>query len=336
MRRIEGLDYLRGISAFLIMIYHYQSWITNSRLDSSSILSRFGVYGVSIFYILSGLTLYLVYNSKTHFSYKSFYLKRLFRIYPLLILVTILHLIIGNSNFDLIKFILNITGLFGIFAWDNYYATGAWSIGNELVFYLIFPFMLVFAKRSKTLFFIAAILFMGIYCLFSFKILDHQLPISQQWRLYINPMNQAFLFIIGMLIGFFANIIEKLKKLYFLFIIIGMLIFVLIPSKGDSINIVTGLSRITYTISITIICLGFYMISLHKSFFTRMLTFFGEISYSIYLLHPIVYILMSQISKGTTLFILSILLSIVISHLVYKYFEIPIIKSKLLQKLTKY
>lgn len=61
--RIDSLDYLRGIMALLIMLYHYYSWIY-SGFDSSEFMGRIGVYGVSIFYILSGLTLYVAYKEK--------------------------------------------------------------------------------------------------------------------------------------------------------------------------------------------------------------------------------------------------------------------------------
>ena len=59
--RIYSLDYLRGIMALLIMLYHYFSW-HYSGFDSSDFMGRIGVYSVSMFYILSGLTLYVVYK----------------------------------------------------------------------------------------------------------------------------------------------------------------------------------------------------------------------------------------------------------------------------------
>lgn len=58
--RLHNLDYLRGIAASVIMIYHLSSWVFG-RHDVGSFLGKSGVYGVSIFYILSGLTLFYVY-----------------------------------------------------------------------------------------------------------------------------------------------------------------------------------------------------------------------------------------------------------------------------------
>jgi len=61
MQRLYTLDYLRGATAFFIMIYHYCSWMSIGN-SPDSFLGKIGIYGVSIFYILSGLTLYYVYQ----------------------------------------------------------------------------------------------------------------------------------------------------------------------------------------------------------------------------------------------------------------------------------
>lgn len=74
------LDVLRGMAAFGIMIYHYAT-STFGHFQASNPLGRFGVYGVSIFYILSGLTLTLIYpySSLNGLNLLSkFYVKRFF------------------------------------------------------------------------------------------------------------------------------------------------------------------------------------------------------------------------------------------------------------------
>jgi exopolysaccharide production protein ExoZ len=63
MNRLYNLDYLRGLAAFGIMIYHYLSW-TLGNFSADTFMGRLGIYGVSIFYVLSGLTLYYVYFDK--------------------------------------------------------------------------------------------------------------------------------------------------------------------------------------------------------------------------------------------------------------------------------
>ncbi|MBK9510397.1 MAG: acyltransferase [Cytophagaceae bacterium] len=136
MHRLHNLDYLRGIAAFGIMIYHFSLWNFGA-FPAESILGRVGIYGVSIFYVLSGLTLYHVYFHKMTLSFsslKDFWIKRIFRIFPLLWLATILFVIIERKELDFYRIFLNLTGFFGFIKWDYYLAVGSWSIGNELVF----------------------------------------------------------------------------------------------------------------------------------------------------------------------------------------------------------
>ncbi|WP_408054947.1 acyltransferase family protein [Sulfurihydrogenibium yellowstonense] len=83
--RIESLDYLRGIMALSVMIYHLTSW-NLYHPGASTLLGRLGIYAVSIFFILSGLSIAVAYS---HFindlkSSIAFYIRRIFRIWPLL------------------------------------------------------------------------------------------------------------------------------------------------------------------------------------------------------------------------------------------------------------
>ncbi|WP_404479139.1 hypothetical protein ACI06P_26325 [Sphingobacterium sp. ML3W] len=88
------------------MIYHYSNMV--APIPDYSILSKFGYYGVSIFYILSGLTLFHVCEHRFNFTFseiKVFFKKRVFRIFPLLILTTLLSIYFVKP--DLKTIILN-------------------------------------------------------------------------------------------------------------------------------------------------------------------------------------------------------------------------------------
>ncbi len=61
--RVESLDYLRGLLAVSVMIYHYVAW-SGVELGADTVLGRLGIYSVSTFYILSGLSLGLVYRGR--------------------------------------------------------------------------------------------------------------------------------------------------------------------------------------------------------------------------------------------------------------------------------
>ena len=241
--------------ALFIMFYHYLSWHYSS-FDSSHFMGRIGVYGVSIFYILSGLTLYIVYNNKLFsVGYVQYFIRRILRIYPLLILITLLtvfllknYLYVFTDDRSLESFLLNITGLFGFVAPKRYIATGAWSIGNELVFYIFFPIVLILSKRNKYLLFIffSIALLIGIY--FAFYIIDSNLGLSKNWGAYINPFNQLFLFIGGMVVAqlFYFGRFKNLSWPKYLFIIF-FFIFYFYPVGGDRVNIVSNFNRIIFS-----------------------------------------------------------------------------------------
>lgn len=108
-QRISGLDSLRGIAALLIVFYHYLTWqkgVGFVGYGSSNFFGIFGVYGVSIFYVLSGMTLSLIYHQRIlgRRSVLDFFTKRFFRIFPLLWVVTIATLILNFHDHSLRKY----------------------------------------------------------------------------------------------------------------------------------------------------------------------------------------------------------------------------------------
>ncbi len=52
MKRLYNLDYLRGLAAFGIMVYHYMKY-TFGTFTADSFMGKIGIYGVSVFYVLS-------------------------------------------------------------------------------------------------------------------------------------------------------------------------------------------------------------------------------------------------------------------------------------------
>lgn len=329
--RLHNLDYLRGLAAFGIMIYHYCSWGLGD-FSSDTIMERIGIYGVAIFYVLSGLTLFHVYFEKLNFSRESifsFFKRRIFRIFPLLWfinIVSLLYIYISNTSFPSYKVILvNFTGLFGIVAWWAYFSTGVWSIGNELVFYIFFPFFVLLTKSKKISMLILSLFILSCYLYFAFIKLNTNITLAEQWKNYINPLNQVFLFLGGFLIGYFFHNKKIQINTSLILLISGLLIFIFYPSTGNSINIVTNLSRLVFSFSCFIICLSVYKITKDlPRVIHRPLSFLGEMSYSVYLIHPVIWFFFSFYNhkiEGGQKIIICIFISLFISYFIYSYFE---------------
>ncbi|HYG51963.1 MAG TPA: acyltransferase, partial [Flavobacteriales bacterium] len=258
--RLLHLDYLRGLSALGIMMFHYCSW-TMGRFESDSFLGRFGVYGVSIFYVLSGITLFHVYKKKLTATFSSlvdFFKKRFLRIFPLYWVATISTLILLGYNPGIFKLGIHLSGLFGFVKWHESIAVGSWSIGNELVFYAVFPFILFTARKSLWLLVLISASIFCLYVYFAFFAIDPDNKLPGFWRDYVNPLNQLFLFLGGFLIGFVFQHM-RIKNLWNIILLIFSLIaFIFYPVNGEFIHLVSGTNRMVFTALCFLICFGFY------------------------------------------------------------------------------
>jgi peptidoglycan/LPS O-acetylase OafA/YrhL len=335
--RLASLDYLRGLAAFGVMVFHYSMW-SFGLFSSENSLGRVGIYGVSIFYILSGLTLYLAYFDRMGNPSKKgladFGIKRFFRIFPLLWLLSLVTILLEKDTFSRETIILNFTGLFSVAKWADTICYGAWSIGNELVFYLFFPVFIFLSKKSKLLFAAFSLGIFLMYLWFACVRMDSTKTLGDFFLDYTNPLNQVFLFLSGYLIGFSLQKINPGKTISLALIAASVLAFIFIPIKGDSILLVTGFNRLFFTLICLIVCFCFYKTNfglpgiVHKALQTL-----GEISYSVYLAHPIAWkllsIVLTKYLPGFNPFAkigIGFALSIAMAYVVYHGFERPFMR----------
>jgi len=343
MKRVESLDYLRGIMAVSVMLYHYFSWSFGT-LGSETLLGKLGIYAVSIFYILSGLSLAIVYDKRINnvSDVGTFFIKRLFRIFPLFWLVVTASIVlkylssqVGNSEFDVTVYtvFLNYSLLFGFFEPTAYLSTGAWSIGNEMVFYLILPFVFFLNNKNKLILPFVILCSFAIGLFFSFELLDPEKPLTEQWSIYINPFNQIFLFMAGVAIGKWGNRISNISdSLAWSLIGLTLLLFVFWPAQGDKIQIITGIERWLYSfLSVLLVLIVYVLNPKLSSWRHKVFSFLGQGCYSIYLIHPIVSMpivyVFSIIGLGNLpAYTLSFILTLVFSWFSFKYIESPMMK----------
>ena len=146
INRIKQLDWLRGALALLIAIYHFSIYF-GERPTSRDFLGRIGVYGVSMFFIISGISIAISsFNTlKTFNGILSFYIKRILRIGPLYIAVSTIYLLLLFYDTGYLawkSYLVIITLTFGFIDTNASMVPGGWSIGNELVYYLITPILI--------------------------------------------------------------------------------------------------------------------------------------------------------------------------------------------------
>ena len=77
---LNHIQFLRGLSVLLVFFYHLKLNIF-----------QYGFLGVDIFFVISGYVItsriYKEYQNKRSFNFIKFYLKRIKRIYPVLIFI---------------------------------------------------------------------------------------------------------------------------------------------------------------------------------------------------------------------------------------------------------
>lgn len=338
-QHFEALDWLRGLMAFSIMFYHYTSWFIKP-MDSSSLIGRLGIYGVSIFYILSGLNLAIAYNKRINNfkAIQSFILRRVFRILPLLWLATILYLIVHEipqyylppPSLEIL--FLNFTALFGFVSPKSYILIGAWSIGNELVFYSMFPLIIYMYNKRLSIGNILFVIVVIVEIVFSFFILTPNKTLGSQWTTYINPFNQLFLFVLGVATYYNFNKLKN-NNLINILGLLSILLFIFYPVSGDQIYLSTGFNRFFFSIWCCIVVLMFWKMKISPPIFLKqLLNTIGASTYSIYLLHQtvilVVKLFMDKIGYSNVYILItaSVITTIILSSYVYRYYEKPFIK----------
>lgn len=353
-KRYDSLDYLRGIMAFAVMIYHYVAWNDVQLIyPFDQTLNRLGVYAVSMFYIVSGATLSIVYiNRKIDKQLvRDFTIRRIFRIAPLFYLACTLKLLFdlaqyvsGNGFSSITNFIignakvalLNYSLLFSWFSPNTVIPRGGWSIGNELVFYSVLLVLFLALKKSIRLFQISVFLiFIGSFS-FSYIFIDSNSTIVNEWNTYALSLNQMYFFAGGLILGFVIKKEIEIHKFTIITIIVMIsAIFAFLPITGsDAIHLVTGWGKVVFSSLMFILCLavGFWT-ETGNSFINKVLKFLGETSYSIYLMHPLVYFVTDTIFSRTISLqsnlikiVVSVLLTIFVSKYTYSLIEKPFIK----------
>lgn len=341
--RIQSIDYLRGLMALSVVLYHFSIMFNRwGDIDSGTTLGRLGVYAVSAFYVISGMAMYLSHKSGewSLLRYVIFIIKRFLRLAPVYWLalgfITIASILFSkNFKFDFIIYIQNIFLTFGLTNPSGYLVMGGWSIGNEIVFYLLFPLFILLTKSNALL--VILINFSTIslfYCAFWYMNAD--IGLGEQWVHYINPLNQIFYFTFGIILAkVLLPFVGYLKPFFIMASIVLFSGFVLFPVGGDLINIITGWNKIYFSVLIIMICACFFMIGdlvsikpLHVA-----LKFLGDISYPLYLLHGVTFIclkgfLSSRNIPADTMLLIGvavILLLFLASWICHILIEIPII-----------
>ncbi|MGR5946084.1 acyltransferase family protein [Enterobacter sp. C4G1] len=322
--RFDTLDGLRGLAAILVAIHHsfffywyakHGEWSINyiggGRLQV--LVDYLGKGSVSIFFMITSFLFWgKILCRVDTIDWREFYIKRFFRIVPLYIVVVLFSIfyvmLTVKTPFDIYPYIRvsfywltfdffgtpNING----FPLSKSIVAGVfWSLSYEWMFYFLIPAFSVFAVSKKSSMFIVCMMLAILAFIYGVNI-----------EIGLWPQIHVLCFIIGAacahIYKFYPGFIKKLKSPVFSVIAVaalGVCIYLFDTPYSHVPTILIG-------IAFMIISSGNSILGFLK---TRSMKILGTISYSVYLLHGIIYtVLFSPMIKSGVSFQVAIAITI--------------------------
>ena len=352
MKRLEHIELLRFLAATAVIITHYlhffNPFFSNSNLNAyASFLEfnennfpfyfyleqfyRFGYMGVNFFWQISGLVLAYSYIHKSDVTFRKFFINRFARLYPLhfitLLLIILLQYIslkitgsyqITDNNFynglnDLTNFILQLTFLSGWIETSKFsYNFPIWSVSIEILIYFIFFWTLRFIKKFKIILNIAILLIF-----FSIDKFGYNLFFVDCGRYFFSGVLVFLVF-------------EKMKQIKYS-IFLSFLLFAM--------SIIGNFKYQLFFSSVLLLSLVLDKSVVYN--FSKKYSFFGNLTYSSYLLHvPIQLIILNIITyfkinfdifTKKEFFLIYLFIVYFFAYYTYKFVENPL--RKLIRKI---
>lgn len=353
---LAQLTWLRGIASFWVICSHVNragevSYTEDDPVSSSILLSvlDLGTLGVALFFTLSGVTLFISNREISTQAPMRFYVKRFFRIWPAYFVALLVYIAagfvfrawyMGNPDYWVADqfmreytwwdIALYSTLSFNVFGPEGLFNNAFWSLPVEFQYYLMFPFLVILLGFFGLA---GPLIFAGlVYLAYRSGILSIH---SNLVFIF------AFTFCSGVCIGaLFKTCKFRISPMFFslssIFIlalnvlvtngIISISFFVYIPSEW----VFFGLSAV-----ILVALATFSEIRVHPRL-DRLMTHYGDISYSTYLYHNVVIAFLvlglpflefsSSTSRLLYLFIPTMLITYGLATLSYRYIEQPFMR----------
>ena len=324
--RLDYIDTLRGVAIIFVVIYHYTSHYEPEYLlrnDNWSLeIGKYGWSGVDIFFVVSGYCIGMTIGKIT--SLFEFVVRRFARLYPGYLVAGILTLIfysffeLPGREVDWYTGFMNLIFANFIPGLNYQYIDGIyWALIVEIKFYLFFGALYFILKDLKK-----SINFWFIFCLIGNLVL----AIDEKSYIFITSIfPHANLFLLGLTIYYFDKIslINKILILFF------SIISLFINDRYDQ-------YEYYFVILLLIVVLVLYK---KINFGFKILPYIGLISYTWYLIHNAVGIIIIRELNKLDFQIISIFIAIIItfilSILIYNFLEIKS-KYKILNFYKKY
>ncbi|MBV9929932.1 MAG: acyltransferase [Alphaproteobacteria bacterium] len=337
--RLAFLDSLRGVAALYVVAFHLLYVPTQPPTTGNWILTRiadFGGTGVFLFFLISGFSLSLTMprHDRTTWPAASYAVSRLFRIVPLFYLMLAVFLVraplLHQPTKGPFEILVNLLMIFNFFPWKQEGIVWAsWTIGVEMLFYV--AFLPIFRMRLSYKVAIAAVTAGG-FAVFA-PIFDSLYP-KYALLTYFSVAGFISFFILGMLAHDLYVALERrpdavrIGKWMAAGGTAALFLILLIGKSGGNVNF---RPPIALAYGALLVGCGLWRPRLLEG---RPLRFYGKVSYSLYLLHPLVLFHLSPVfravlarSSGTAAYVVCLAIAYlavtVLAAFTYRFVEAP-------------
>lgn len=280
----ENIHYLRGIAALFVMLFHaghYYNRAYNDAYFKHLFSGYFGLYGVAIFFSISGFLMATLVQKQTTFGFLG---RRLIRIFPLFLIVTALTLYFrAYPGYNIASLSLAPIGK------TVYPLLVEWTLVHEIFFYVALFFLSLMGKTALlsklAVFWIVAITLNALGGWFSPKIgyaTIVQLPI----------MVENAPFALGLLIPLACSLrIGSLLPFAFFVLTIALVVLVF-PISPTIDRLIIGIG------SAFLVASAVGSSNILPSFLAKIMNKLGDWSYALYLVHvPIFVIVLGSVGS---------------------------------------
>lgn len=349
-RYITGLDGIRAIAVIMVLAYHLKLALFKS-----------GFLGVTVFFVLSGYLITGILISEVEeegtIDLKNFWLRRIRRLVPavmsMAVVIIFVSAVVNRIIFtkgckDFLASVLGFNNWWQIFNKVSYFEaagvpspfTHCWSLAIETQFYLIYPLILLGiyklvksreeGRAKRGLLFAGVTLLLALISVILMIVLFD--PQQDASRVYYGTDTRAFSLLFGALLAILWEYQMVPRRLSAsVNMVLGSVSFAVLLVMTIAIN---GSSNFWYRggqfVGTILTVLVIYTVSGRKTWLSRFLSnpvlkWIGDHSYSIYLWHyPIILLISKGIKASWWITLIEIVLSVVLAELSYRFIETPI------------
>lgn len=349
-RYITGLDGIRAIAVIMVLAYHLKLALFKS-----------GFLGVTVFFVLSGYLITGILISEVEeegtIDLKNFWLRRIRRLVPavmsMAVVIIFVSAVVNRIIFtkgckDFLASVLGFNNWWQIFNKVSYFEaagvpspfTHCWSLAIETQFYLIYPLILLGiyklvksrgeGRAKRGLLFAGVTLLLALISVILMIVLFD--PQQDASRVYYGTDTRAFSLLFGALLAILWEYRMVPRRLSAsVNMVLGSVSFAALLVMTIAIN---GSSNFWYRggqfFGTILTVLMVYAVSGRKTWLSRFLSnpvlkWIGDRSYSIYLWHyPIILLISKGIKASWWITLIEIVLSVVLAELSYRFIETPI------------